>query len=151
METKNSGNANSSFLAQLQSNSTSTNKPQRSNSSIAKRLSPSPQGPPDSINSVQPKDQKQINDLSTSNHGATSKAHRDAPVGESNQSQPGSFVPISKINDEDYLIKQPLNPKNPISVVVHAKAIYLSGDYPRCREVLSILDRQLLLLSLIHI
>ena len=30
-------------------------------------------------------------------------------------------------------------------MVVHAKAIYLSGDYPRCREVLSILDRQLLL------
>ena len=70
---------------------------------------------------------------------------RDAPVGESNQSQPGFFVPISKMNDEDFLIKQPLDPKNPTSVVIHAKAIYLSGDYPRCREVLSILDRQLLL------
>ena len=108
-EEKEEGVVDSSFLAQLQN--VHQDKPINSPTHSAKKPLPSSPRPPKNVDKSGDHNQRKL--PPSNNHNATRQAHRDAPVGESNQSQPGFFVPISKITDEDYLIKQPLDPKNP--------------------------------------
>ena len=69
---------------------------------------------------------------------ANEKAILERPLLEG---EPGQSQTVTSTSAE----MEVLDPKNPKSVLIHAKAIYLSADYPKTREVLSFLDHQLFL------